>query len=84
MKNSHKSVLKWSVIMALVGMPAALMADQITFSQNAYSYGNSGEFTVAATGQSFSGNRYTTSTIINIPGSTVVAQPDNCLDGVDN
>jgi hypothetical protein len=65
MKNSHKKVLKLSAIMALVGMPAALMADQITLTQNAYSYNDGGEFTAVTTGQSFTGNGYAASTLID-------------------
>jgi hypothetical protein len=65
MKNSHKNVLKLSAIMALVGMPAALMADQITLTQNTYSYNDGGEFTAVTTGQSFTGNGYVASTLID-------------------
>ena len=65
MKNSHKNVLKWSAIIVLAGMPAALMADQITLTQNNFSYGAGGEFTAVTTGQSFTGNGYAASTLVN-------------------
>ena len=52
--------------MAVLATPAALMATQITLTQNSnYSFGDGGEFTAVTTGQSFLGNGYVPSTLVS-------------------
>lgn len=66
MKNTFKSILKLSAVMAVVGSPAALIANQITLTQNAdYSSGDGGEFTAVTSGQDFLGDGYVASTEVN-------------------
>ncbi len=63
MKNSYKNVLKLSAVAAVLGMPASLMATQITLTQNSnYSYGDGGEFTAVTSPSAFLGNGYVAST----------------------
>src|SRR5271170_4936028 len=66
MKNSFENILKLAAVMAMVGSPAALMANQITLTQNAdYSTDDGGEFTAVTTGQDFLGDGYVASTEVN-------------------
>jgi hypothetical protein len=77
MKNLNKNILKFSAIIWLVGIPAALMANQITLTQNGnYSYDDGGEFTAVTAGQSFLGNGYVASTEVNGGFETFCVESD--------
>jgi hypothetical protein len=66
MKKSCKAVLVVSAVLILIGMPVAVKANTIVLTQNSnYSYGDGGEFTAVTTGQSFLGNGYAVSTLVN-------------------
>jgi hypothetical protein len=70
MKNIYKavcgSVFGLLMVLTLIGMPVTGMANTIVLTQNSnYSYGDGGEFTAVTTGQSFLGNGYASSTLVN-------------------
>jgi hypothetical protein len=54
--NTYKSILGLSAVAALIGTPAAVMANTVTLTQNPYSFGDAGEFT--ASGVSTTGLGY--------------------------
>jgi hypothetical protein len=60
--NTYKSILGLSAVAALIGTPAAVMANQVTLAQNNYSYGDAGEFTASGTGVNPSALGYASST----------------------